>query len=282
MILIADSGSTKTDWVTIEENGKVLEEVTTEGINPFVTPEQTIEQIIGNNLLVQLKNHTPKKIFFYGSGCSTPEKKQLLSNILKKKFLDANTIEVDHDLLAAARAACGKHKGIAAILGTGSNSCVFDGVHIIDHIPSLGYILGDEGSGSHIGKTFLIAYLYGELPQSVEEAFKYYQKSSLEEILDAVYKKPSPNTYLASVCQFIKNHTNDIYIQEMVRACFQLFFEKHLNKYKNHHLKEIHCVGSIAYYFDDLLSEVAKSNGYKLGNIYKNPMDGLISYHKNA
>jgi glucosamine kinase len=220
---------------------------------------------------------TISKIAYYGAGCSTPDKVQVVKHGLYLAFGNI-TSEVNHDLLAAARALCGKEKGIACILGTGSNSCLYDGVNVIENVPSVGYFFGDHGSGATIGKTFIQYYFDDKLPLHLKLAFEkagYHR----EVILENMYKKPMPSRYLASVCLFLSNYNNDSFIKELIKHCFLDFFDAQVSKYTNALQLPVNSVGSIGYYYKDLLIEAAHQKGFTIGNIIKSPIEGLIKFH---
>lgn len=293
MMLIADSGSTKTDWAWIE-NGTIVHRATTAGINPV---HQTEEEILVECGVLNVEgemfqdqahstNLTPRStllipqtntICFYGSGC-IPEKKGVVEKVLRKMFPEAEKIEVENDLLGAARAVCQHQEGLACILGTGSNSCYYDGNKIVDNIPPLGYILGDEGSGAVLGKLFLNALFKGTLPASMKEDF--LQKSGLTypEIIQRVYRQPMANRFLASTSLYIYEHLDEPALRELVKDNFRDFFRKNIAKYQRPDLS-IGAIGSIAYHYRDLLREVAGEEGYILGKVAKSPMEGLVAFH---
>lgn len=277
MMLIADSGSTKTDWAWIE-NGTIIHRATTTGINPV---HQTEEEILAHST-----NLTPRStllipqtniICFYGAGC-IPEKKGVVEKVLRRVFPEVEKIEVENDLLGAARAVCQHQEGLACILGTGSNSCLYDGEKIVGNIPPLGYILGDEGSGAVLGKLFLNALFKGTLPVSMKEDF--LQKSGLTypEIIQRVYRQSMANRFLASTSLYIYEHLDEPVLRELVKDNFRDFFRKNIAKYQRPDLS-IGAIGSIAYHYRDLLREVAEEEGYTLGKVAKSPMEGLVTFH---
>jgi len=277
-ILIADSGSTKTDWVLLEGN-TIIATCHTIGFNPYFQSSDDIYVEIKSKLMPILSNkiNTITKIAYYGAGCSTKDKIDVVKQGLLLAF-GTTSSEVNHDLLAAARALCGKEKGIACILGTGSNSCLFDGNAIIENVPSVGYLFGDHGSGAVIGRTFVQDYFDEKLPIHLKTAFEkagYHR----ELILENVYKKPMPSKYLANVVSFLVPFSEDAYIRALIKNCFSIFFEAQVSKYTNAKQLYVNFVGSIGYYYKDILNEVCKEKGFLIGNIIKSPMDGLIKYH---
>lgn len=277
MILIADSGSTKTDWRIINETG-VLEQVSTAGINPQYLDADKIYSLIASSLLPNLKGKNPSVIYYYGAGCSSPERNQRVHSALSRAFTHCE-INVDHDLLGAARALCGHEPGIACILGTGSNSCLYDGKNIIDNVPSLGFLMGDEGSGAYLGKMLIRAYLYRELPEDLALSLKNTYNLTKDSILDSVYYSDMPSTYLATFAKFMHEKRKKPAIHAMIYENFAEFFERHISKYEGFTELPVSFVGSISYHFSDTLKQVAKKYGVKTGQIIISPSDGLIDYH---
>ncbi|MEO6882654.1 MAG: N-acetylglucosamine kinase [Bacteroidia bacterium] len=280
MILIADSGSTKTEWRFIDEEQKISQ-YNTIGFNPyFISPEKIIAEL-KKNFLPQLKSEiisASLKIFFYGSGCSSNAKCEEVKSALQFTFPNA-AIEVHHDLLAAARGACGHEEGIAAILGTGSNSCYYNGSEIIENRTALGYILGDEGSGSHIGKTFIQAYLNKELPKELEKIFFERTQLTKEKIFDSVYSQPMPNKFLASFAKFVYQNSQHPYCVKLIADCFETFFDKHICKYPQHKTVKMSCVGSVGFYNSNILRAIAQKKEVNIARILETPIAGLTLYH---
>lgn len=279
--MIADSGSTKTDWRFIDRKGKIIS-FTTAGFNPFFwTSKEIYEEIRKNlpNTIPLQTSHFPLHTFFYGAGCSSPERNSVISDALHRIF-PGSKVEIYHDLLGAARALFGKQQGIAAILGTGSNSCLFDGKKIKEAIPALGYVLGDEGSGTHLGKKLLAAYLYGELPLLIEKSFKNKFNLSKEKILNHVYAQPLPNRYLASYSRFIFEKRRNFWMKNLIETSFREFFIHHIMPYKNHRNVPVGFVGSIAYKFRSILENVSKEFGTGIVKVIENPIKELVSFHK--
>lgn len=277
MILIADSGSTKTAWRIID-GSKKIHQASTQGFNPYFQDVQTITETLEKELIPDLPKEKVSEIYFYGAGCSNPEKIKVIETALKNVFPLAKA-NIEHDLLAAARALCGSKPGIAAILGTGSNSCLYNGKEIVENIASLGYILGDEGSGAHLGKTFIQAYLNKELPETISENFKNRFNLSKDDVLEAIYKKPLPNRFLASFAKFIYQNIKDPYITQMVIECFEAFFDKHICKYKNETHLKLNIVGSVGFYFSNIIRGVAQNKGIEIDTILESPIAGLTLYH---
>jgi len=281
MLLIADSGSTKTQWQLIDENEKNYS-FKTVGFNPYFQNTADISKAIKEQLIPFLPANmllSDLNIFYYGAGCSNEENLNIVRKALQQNFTKAH-IQVDHDLIGAARALFGKQEGIVAILGTGSNSCYYNGNVIAENIYSVGFILGDEGSGAHIGKTFTQHYLNNELPKKIFEEFSQRYKLTKDDILEAVYKKPFPNRFLASFCKFIHEHIHEPFLTNLVRTCFNDFFDKHICKYSKHKEIKISCVGSIGLNFSNILKNVALQKEVVLDKIIESPIKELVSYHQ--
>lgn len=268
---------------------KNISQFSTIGFNPYFMDEAAIAAEIKAKLLpdlpssikqpvVSLPNHQPSTIYFYGAGCSSPEKRRVLQGALSECFPEAK-IHVDHDLLAAARALCGKEEGIAAILGTGSNSCYYNGSEIKENYAALGFILGDEGSGAHMGKLFIQDWLNKETPAGIAERFVAEFKLSKEEVLDAVYKKPLPNRFLASFSTFIFKNLKEPYMSALVTGSLRAFFDKHICKYPRHKEVKLNCTGSVAFYYHSQLKAVAEEKGVQLGKVLESPIAALTLYH---
>ncbi len=278
MILVAESGSSKTEWILANKNS-IVAQYNSKGLNPYFVSSEDISLLLQNEIIPALKNHIPKKIYFYGAGCSTNANKQIIFSGFRKVFNQTN-IEVDHDLMAACRALFYNSKGIACILGTGSNACIFNGNSILHKANSLGYILGDNGSGTDIGKHFLTAYFNNELPFLIAEKFENEYHISLEQVLDNVYKKPFPNRYLASFSPFIKQNIDNVFVFNMVKKSFIDFFNKMILKLPEYKTYPIGFVGSIAYTYKEILMQVSKEFGFSEVTIIKNPANELIKYHQ--
>jgi N-acetylglucosamine kinase-like BadF-type ATPase len=277
MILISDSGSTGTDWVSIEKD-KQVNHYKTAGFNPYYSPKNEIIDILEKELVPYLDHHSVRYIYYYGSGCSTEKKRFIVEDALEQVFPHAS-IDVQHDLLGAARGLFNRESGIACILGTGSNSCLYDGNEITENISSLGYIFGDEGSGAHIGKLFLTAYLKKELPVKISKKFHDKFSLNLENILDSAYNQPRPSAFLASFMEFIGENKKDPYVHHIIFTSFDTLFQEYIVRYTDYEEHNIACVGSVAYYFRDYLEMVAKQYDCNISKILQNPMEGLIEYH---
>lgn len=276
MILIADGGSTKVDWCLID-NRKEIKRIKTKGINPFIRTFDEINEEIDNKLIPYLKGYDIDKVYFFGAGCVS-DKCRIIKDILSENITGAQ-IEVNSDLLAAARGLCGAKVGIACILGTGSNSCYYDGENITENISPLGYILGDEGSGAVLGRLFIGACLKNQLTQGIKEKFLKEYNLSPTLILDNVYRQPMPNRFLASISPFIIQNIEDISIYNLVYESFRQFFIRNIMQYKDYMKTDIHFTGSVAYYYQDILPKVATSFGIEIKTVNKSPMEGLIKYY---
>ncbi|MDE5683492.1 MAG: ATPase [Muribaculaceae bacterium] len=283
MILIADCGSTKIDWCLL--NGKKVEkQVFTMGMNAVMLTEEEMRGRIGAELMPELADYAAeiKEVYFYGAGCISTEVCSNVACAIKANLPEADKIEVYTDLLAAARALCGHEPGIACIMGTGSNSCLYDGTGISANVSPLGFILGDEGSGAVLGKLFLGDVLKNQLPATVRAEFLEEYSLDLLTIIRRVYREPQPNRFLASVTPFISKHIDVKEIHDMVLGTFTAFFKRNIMQYTGYEAHKVNFVGSIAYYFRDVLEEAARNTGCTIGKVIKSPMEGLLSYHSEA
>ena len=276
MILIADSGSTKTDWRCVDENQKITS-FQTIGFNPYhISEKEILTELVSSKLTIV--QYEVKQVVFYGAGCSSLEKSNEIKTALQQFFANAK-VEVNHDLLAAARALCGHEKGMVAILGTGSNTCLFDGEQIVKNVSSLGYILGDEGSGSYIGKKFISALFTNELSDEMMNKYKSSFSFDLNDVLDAVYKKHLPNKFLAQFVPFVFEHRNVPKIASIIDTCFTDFFEKHICKYENYQQYPLNIIGSVGFIYKDEIEKVAARYQVKLGKVIKQPIEELVRFH---
>jgi glucosamine kinase len=278
MMLIAESGSTKTDWRAVDKTGTIQQFITL-GFNPFHQKSESISLEIKTNLLNRLTGSV-SQVHFYGAGCSSKVMCAVVETALNECF-PAAEIFVNHDLLAAARGLCGHEKGIACIIGTGSNSCVFDGKDITANIPALGYILGDEGSGAYMGKQFLADYIIGLLPEKLATDFSEKFGLDKDKIFEAVYQKPLPNRFLASFGKFLFQRIDDPYVMSLVRSSFVDFFDRYICRYEGYAELPVHFTGSIAFYFSKILSDVAAEKHVRIGRIVETPAAALVLYHTN-
>jgi glucosamine kinase len=273
--LIADSGSTKAEWCLLD--GKKKKIFYTQGLSPYFLSSEQIQHIIEQELQTKMKQ-VPDEIFFYGTGCSSPDNVKSVKKALQRSFLQAK-VSVDHDLMGAAKALCGSEKGIACILGTGSNSCFYNGKKIIKNSPGLGYVLGDEGSGAYLGKKVIQYFLYNTFDEDLMDRFVARFKTTSYEILDAVYKKPLPNRYLASFAIFLAENRGHYMVENIIEDGFNDFFFNHVYKYRESWTLPVNFIGSVAYGFKDVLKEMCSSYELQLGKVLQKPMDGLIKYH---
>lgn len=278
MILLADSGSTKIDWALVSDKGEVLTTLQTEGITPV---HQTEEQMLC--ILTEATSHLSPLTFhlssltFYGSGI-IPAKKSLMERVLRRAFPQIEKVHAHNDLLAAARALCGHVEGIACILGTGANSCLYDGQYIVQNTPPLGYVVGDEGSGAALGKLFFNAMFKGRLPDSLREDYLQYARLTYSDVIDRIYRQPMANRFLASTSLYICRHLDCLPLRQLVVDNFRQFVRLNLTPYQRADLP-VKAIGSMAWHYREQLLEAIEAEGYTLGTIMKSPMEGLIDYH---
>lgn len=277
MILIADSGSSKTDWRVIHKNGQISQHRGV-GFNPYYMTSEEMAIQMREDFLINLSGEITE-IYYYGAGCAAPERKEEVKNALLTIFPEAD-IHIDHDLSAAAHATCGHKPGIACILGTGSNSCDYDGEKIIATRPAAGYILGDEGGGCYVGRKFLQDFIHEEMPKKIREAAIERFHITQNIIQDHVYRQPYPSRYMASFCRFITEHKADPYCYGLFYQAFRDFFAKHVCKYKDYQNKPVNFVGSIAFYNSDILRKAAFDTGIQVHLIIESPIAGLTLYHQ--
>lgn len=277
MILIADSGASKTDWRVINQKGEIGQHKGI-GFNPNYQTAEEMSNDLQDDFLLNLRDKV-ETIYYYGAGCGSQKNRLQVTNALKSIFRGAE-INVDHDLMAAARATCGHQSGIACILGTGSNSCDYDGEIIIAKRPAPGYILGDEGGGAYIGRKFLQDFIHEEMPEKLRE--KVIDKFQLDNqiIIENVYQRPFPGRYMASFCRFITEHNSDPYCYMLYYNSFQDFFKKHVMKYKDYKKKPVNFVGSIAFHNSDILRSAAYDAEIHVNLIIEGPIAGLTLYHQ--
>ncbi len=253
--------------------------LTTCGLNPYFHNSESVEATLRADLVPFLVESHIQEIHFYGAGCSTRYNNQLISDAIRVFFRNSK-IFIYHDILGAARALFGDGIGIACILGTGCNSCYFDGKNTFSKIDSLGYLFGDEGAGSYLGKLFLGAYFKKELPAELRDAFDNQYGYTLEDILNSLYNKPSPNRFLASFSHFISPNREHPFVQQLLSRSFQDFFTTHIRKYDDFRSTPIGFIGSIAYCYSEVLTKVALQEGVKIFKILSSPAEGLIEYHQ--
>jgi glucosamine kinase len=275
--LIADSGATKAEWCLLDKGKRKT--VFTQGISPYFLGKEQIASLLREELLGGLGKKSIGDIHYYGTGCSNPENVKTIRSAIKTVFPTAS-IEVNTDLMAAARALCGKEKAVACILGTGSNSCYYNGKNIVKNSPGLGYVLGDEGTGAYLGKKVLQYYLYHTFDEDLRARFDARFVTTAVEILDNVYKKPLPNKYLASFTLFLAENRGHYMIENIIEDGLNDFFFQHLCKYNEVWKYPVSFVGSVAFGFKDVIGELCRSYEFELGTILKNPMDGLAGFHE--
>jgi glucosamine kinase len=282
MIVVADSGSTKTDWVFIDtENNKTFT-IKTTGFNPYFQSSEVIYQTIVKEFGAQIEIlPAVKEVFYYGAGCSSEDKNEIVASALRRLFSNAS-IEVQHDMIAASRATLGNEPGIACIIGTGSNSCVWDGYEIVHNIPSHGYVFGDEGSGAYLGIELLKLFLNNQMSPALRAEFLKEYNEDEDSILTRVYKGVGPNVYLATFAKFYRNHLHFPELKEVIENAFKKFFDTRIVKYPNYKSYKLGFVGSIAFHFNDILKSVADSYGMQIVTVTKCPIDNLVIYHSRA
>lgn len=280
MKLIADSGSTKTDWCVVD-GGEMVCRFSGQGINPYQQGEDVIADIVMEEPARQLDDAKRiTEIEFYGAGCRG-EKIAVVEGVLRRTFVNAGRVEVCSDMLGAARALFGSEEGIACILGTGANSCLYDGDRITANVPPLGYILGDEGSGAVLGRLFINALFKGRLPASLRDEFLSETGLTLDDIITKVYQEPLANRFLASTSMFIHNHLDNNDLRMIVIENFRGFFKRNVNLYGRRDLP-VGAVGSIAFYYEKEFLEAAGTEGYKVTKVIKSPMDGLLARERKS
>jgi N-acetylglucosamine kinase-like BadF-type ATPase len=275
--LIADSGATSTKWCVIISN-EISEAYYTEGLNPYYHTAQSISNVINGELMPKVKGHQINQIHFYGAGCDTPEQNQKLFKPLHAAFPKA-AIEVKHDLLGSARACFFNEPGIACILGTGSNSCLYDGKSVIEHIPSLSFILGDEGSAGYFGKKLLNSYFRYELPDELKEKLDSSYNMDLNYIISGVYEGQQISRFVASYARFLGDHQDHPFAKAMLREGFENFINRLLKNYTNFESYKVSFVGSVAFAHQELISEILEGEGFIPGSFFRNPLDRLIAFH---
>lgn len=275
MILVADSGSSKTDWMAYSPN-QILS-FSTQGINPYFVNAHDVVKILSKNKEIAPYATAVKEVYFFGSGCSSPDKHEIISNGLSAFFTKA-FISVDHDLIGSAYATCGDKKGLACILGTGSNISYYDGQNVHDGKHGLGYVLGDEGSGTYFGKKVLLSFLYQTMPADLCEAFAKAYEVNKDIVIENVYQKALPNSYLAGFSRFMKAHQSHPFIQQVLHDGFQEFIDTNVKDYKSYRSLECNFVGSIAYYYQDELRATFAANNIKVGKILQKPIEGIFDY----
>jgi len=275
-ILIADSGATKTEWCLKRDDRTVTYH--TEGLNPYYHTIESIKRVVENSLKSKLNAEELEGIYFYGAGCDSEEKNQIVEEALRTIFSET-PVNVYHDLLGAARACFMHEAGIACILGTGSNSCLYDGTKIIEHIPSLAFVLGDEGSAGYFGKKLINKYFRKEIPDDLREDLENNYNMSLDYITSGLYDGSQKSRFIASYGAFLGEHANHPFIKEMLHEGFENFITRIVLKYTNATDYEVRFVGSVAYAYRKLITEILEENGLEAGLFIRKPMKRLVEFH---
>ena len=280
MTIIADGGSTKCDWILLDSDGEQILKTRTKGLNPAVFKTEVLQQrLLENQELMAVKDKI-ERAHFYGAGCGTAKPRLLLQQLLSEYFGNASEILVKEDLVAAAHAAT-TEPGIVCILGTGSNSCFFDGREVRTAVDSLGFILMDEASGNYFGKRLIRDYYYKKMPQQLAESFEKQYDLSSDEIKENLYKKDNPNTYLASFAEFIFTNERNGYFYKLITEGMKNFIEHRVLCFKEAQNVPVHFIGSIAFFSQDIIRDVAKPYSLEIGNVVRRPIDGLLKYYRN-
>ena len=275
MRLIIDAGSTKMGWILMD-GPEVKAHFVTKGFNPNYSPVQDlVETCRGASLPDKIQS-----IHYYGTGCGNEQNCQIIKEVFQNYFPHAD-IHVTHDLMAACHAVLGHEKGIACILGTGSNSCFYDGKDIIEKAVSLGYLVGDEGSGMHIGREVVRAYFYGFMPEELRQNFDETYHLELKDFIDKVYHQPQPSRYLATFAKFAGEHQSNPFIKELVKGCFKAFIEAFVLRFEHNKTMKVSFVGSVAFHFQNLLKESLLEYGFAMGEVMPSPAEGLIRYYRS-
>ncbi|WP_455584886.1 ATPase [Bacteroides sp.] len=278
MILIADSGSTKTDWCVVGQ-GQLVRQIVTKGMNPFFQSEEEIGSEIATALLPRLETNVLDAVYFYGAGC-VPDKVPMMHNALSQHLNVKNGIEVNTDMLAVTRSLCGHNPGIACIMGTGSNSCFYDGEKIVNNVSPLGFILGDEGSGAVLGKLLVGDILKNQMTPELKEKFLNQTGLTPPEIVDRVYRQPFPNRFLASLSPFLAENIQEPSVYALVLGSFKAFLKRNVMQY-DYQNYPAHFIGSVAFHYQEVLHEAAHELGVQIGTIVKSPMQGLMTFHNS-
>ena len=281
MILIVDSGSTKTDWIGVNEKGDVAFETQTLGLNPQVLDSNIIKERIVNNYDVYRFRKQVDKLYFYGAGCGTKPPRVLINKVFEETFINATEISVKEDTYAAiyATTIIGE-KSIVCIIGTGSNCTYFDGSKVHQKVTSLGYILMDDASGNYFGRQLLRDFYFNRIPEKISKKFESEFDLKADTIKDKLYKQPNPNTYLATFAKFLINNNDSEYAQSLIRKGFELFIERQILQFPDAKEVLIHFTGSISFYLREELESCLTKYNLKAGNIIRRPIEGLLNYHK--
>jgi N-acetylglucosamine kinase-like BadF-type ATPase len=278
MFCIVDSGSTKTTWSFVKNNVEVLQ-IKTPGINPYYQEATAIYESFRNTLdSLSIEVKSIEKLYYYGAGCERKDKKEIVVEGLNKYFSNLS-VEIESDLIGAARALFVNDNGIACISGTGANTCLFKNGKVTEQVPSLGLYLGDEGSGGHVGKLLIHHYLRNVLPKELKEKLEAYTTDRSAEMMDKIYKQPFPNRYLASYAKFVVQEKEHIYIRQIIAESFKAMFENYLIHYSDYKNHSIRFIGSIAHHLQNEIQQVASSYGARVDKVIVDPIPGLIEYH---
>jgi N-acetylglucosamine kinase-like BadF-type ATPase len=279
MKLLVDSGSTKADWISIDETGKILFTTQTLGLNPEVLNQEEIISRVNDRFDISFNKENVTHLFFYGAGCGTDRMKSFLTNVFNDYFPNA-TVVVHEDTYAAVYATTPKNeKAIVCILGTGSNCSYFDGTVLHQKVQSLGYIAMDDCSGNQFGRQLIRDYYFGKMPTKLAAEFEKTYDLDADVIKNQLYKEPNPNAYMATFAKFLILHKDEAYSQKLIRNDMQVFVDNYITQYENCKEVPVHFIGSIAFYLKEELKEVLESNGLTIGNVLRRPIDGLIDFH---
>ena len=281
MRLIIDAGSTKMEWILLDGND-VKQRFYTEGFNPNYADRPYLDNMVSSletQNFASLQNEI-QSIHYYGTGCGNEQNCKIVKEVFQHHFLNAE-IHITHDLMAVCHAVLGHEKGIACILGTGSNSCLYDGENIVEKAVSLGYLVGDEGSGMHIGRAVVRAYFYGFIPEDLRQKFEAAYHLELKDFVQRLYHEGQPSKYLASFAKFAGENMDHPYIHDLVKDCFKTFVEAFILRYENCKSLKISFIGSVAFHFQDVLKESLMEYGLNLGEIMQTPAEGLIRYYQS-
>jgi len=277
MIAIADGGSTKVDWRIIVDKADAYS-FSSKGYNPFFWKSEAVAKDLKSSFPTEIALKQITEVHFYGAGCSDEARCAIIETAFREVFPNA-IIKVEHDLLASARATCGHKAGVACIIGTGSNSCSYNGNVITDNVTNLGFMVGDEGSGGHLGKLLVQSYFYRELPEELIGKLEESYDMRRHVVLNHIYKEKSPNVYLAAFAKFCSNNKSHPFIQQLAHKAFDEFIQRHVLKYEAHQKYPIHFIGSVAYHFKPILEKVISEQNLNMGIVIKKPIDNLVRYH---
>lgn len=277
--LIADSGATKTKWCL--ESDSVSEAFYTEGLNPYYHTTPSISAVVKAELIPKLKGHHIDEINFYGAGCDTPINDETVYKALNAHFPDAK-ITIKHDLLGSARACFFDEPGIACILGTGSNSCLYDGDEIVQHIPSLAFIMGDEGSAGYFGRKLINSYFRYEIPADLKKELEESKNMDLDYLMTSIYDGEQPSRFVASYAMFLGDHKDHPFVKNILHEGFTSFVSRIVKNYDNAASHDVSFVGSVAFFYQDMIKDILEQEGLKSGSFFRNPLDRLIAYHTSG